>query len=74
MSKHNLRLGADWAKGVGSHSASAAICRPERYRSWLGVCLDVPVDRDVVAAIVEDAYRVVAPKRLLVTLDARGSR
>jgi hypothetical protein len=43
------------------------------YRGWLGVWLDVPVDWDVIAELVEDAYRMVAPKRLLATLDA-GAR
>jgi hypothetical protein len=34
-------------------------------RGWLGVYLDLPVDWDEVADIVTDAYRQVAPKRLL---------
>ena len=50
---------------------------PERYfrppyvggRGWLGVYLDVAVDWDAVADIVEDAYRTVAPKRLVAALD-----
>jgi hypothetical protein len=42
------------------------------YRGWLGVRLDTPVDWDEVAAIVRDAYRVVAPKRLVEQLDAAG--
>jgi hypothetical protein len=41
------------------------------HRGWLGVRLDVPVDWDEVADIVEDAYREIAPKRLLVALEAR---
>jgi hypothetical protein len=36
----------------------------------LGVYLDVPVDWDEVAEIVQDAYRMVAPKRLVAGLDA----
>ena len=40
-------------------------------RGWLGVRLDVEPDWDEVAAIVEDAYRQVAPKKLLAELDAR---
>ncbi len=40
------------------------------HRGWLGVRLDVDVDWDEVAAIVLDAYRVVATKRLLAELDA----
>ncbi len=43
-------------------------------RGWLGVWLDVPVDWDEIAAIVVDAYRVVAPKRLAGLVDERGSR
>ncbi|HEX5417832.1 MAG TPA: hypothetical protein VFZ25_19415 [Chloroflexota bacterium] len=34
------------------------------HRGWLGVYLDVPVDWDEIAAIVSDAYRALAPKRL----------
>jgi hypothetical protein len=50
---------------------------PERYfvppyvghRGWLGVYLDVEVDWDAVAMIVDDAYRCVAPKTLVAQLD-----
>lgn len=41
-------------------------------RGWLGVRLDVDVDWDEVAGIVEDAYREVAPRRLLAELDSGG--
>jgi hypothetical protein len=45
---------------------------PERFykppyvgiRGWLGVRLDVPVDWELIAELVRDAYRIVAPKRL----------
>lgn len=36
---------------------------------WLGVYLDVTVDWDEIDAIVRDAYRKVAPKRLAAQLD-----
>jgi hypothetical protein len=43
------------------------------FRDWLGMFLDEsdrePVDWNEVAAIVEDAYRLVAPKRLVTRLD-----
>ena len=40
-------------------------------RGWLGVYLDVPdVDWDEVADILEDAYRCVAPPKLIARLDA----
>ena len=40
---------------------------------WLGVYLDVPVDWDLIENLVADAYRIVAPKRLLSKLDADAS-
>lgn len=36
---------------------------------WLGVYLDVPVDWTEIDAVVRDAYRKVAPKRLAAQLD-----
>ena len=50
---------------------------PERFfvppyvggRGWLGVYLDVPLDWDEIAELVEDAYRMVAPKKLVDLLD-----
>jgi hypothetical protein len=55
---------------------------PERYfvppyvghRGWLGVRVDVPVDWDEIGELVVDAYRMVAPKRLLAELDTRDAR
>jgi hypothetical protein len=41
------------------------------HRGWLGVRLDVePVDWEEVAFLVDQAYRQVAPKRMLKQLDA----
>ena len=41
---------------------------------WIGVRLDRDVDWGMVAEILEDGYRMVAPKRALAELDAqRGS-
>lgn len=48
------------------------------FAGWLGVYLDATgrdkVDWDEVAAIVEDAYRTVAPKTLIAELDQRRTR
>ncbi|HUP25504.1 MAG TPA: MmcQ/YjbR family DNA-binding protein [Thermoanaerobaculia bacterium] len=46
------------------------------HRGWLGVYLDLeePVDWDVVADLVVEAYRVVAPKGLVTLLDAGADR
>ena len=51
---------------------------PERFfrppyvggRGWLGVRLDVGVDWDELGRICEEAYRVIAPKKLVAMLDA----
>lgn len=41
------------------------------HRGWIGVRLDVPgIDWDQIADLVTDAWRTVAPKRLLARLDA----
>lgn len=42
------------------------------HRGWLGVRLDVPVDWEEVGELVADAYRVIAPKRLVAQLGAAG--
>ena len=50
---------------------------PDRYfrppyvggRGWLGLRLDVDVDWNEIAGVCEDAYRAVAPKRLIAMLD-----
>jgi hypothetical protein len=39
-------------------------------RGWLGVRLDKQPDWDRVAALIDDAYRMVAPARLVRELDA----
>ncbi|MDQ6941082.1 MAG: MmcQ/YjbR family DNA-binding protein [Candidatus Eremiobacteraeota bacterium] len=54
---------------------------PERFfrppyvgvRGWIGVRLDIRPDWDEVAGIIEDAYRVVAPPKLVAQLDARSA-
>ena len=48
------------------------------FSGWLGVFLDTAgeheVDWDEIAAILEDAFRTVAPKKLIVELDNRYRR
>lgn len=39
------------------------------HHGWLGVRLDVPTDWDEVAELVEESYRLIAPKRLAAQLD-----
>jgi hypothetical protein len=39
------------------------------HRGWVGVRIDLQPDWDEIAAIVRDAYRLVAPKRLIAQLE-----
>lgn len=41
------------------------------HRGWIGVRLDRGPDWPAIAEIVDDAYRAVAPRKLLAALDAR---
>jgi hypothetical protein len=42
------------------------------HRGWVGVTLDLaaPVDEGMLAELITDAYRMVAPRRLIEALDA----
>ena len=40
------------------------------HRGWVGVRLDTGVQADEVAEVIEDSYRIVAPKTLVARLDA----
>jgi hypothetical protein len=40
------------------------------HRGWLGVRIDLDPDWDEIAELVREAYRQVAPKRLIAQLDA----
>ncbi|MES2696620.1 MAG: MmcQ/YjbR family DNA-binding protein [Verrucomicrobiota bacterium] len=59
-----------------AHSRSAAYHIP-RYvgqHGWVGYWLDLPkIDWDEVRAIVTDAYRATAPKKLLAQMDGAAS-
>ncbi|HEX2849431.1 MAG TPA: MmcQ/YjbR family DNA-binding protein [Acidimicrobiales bacterium] len=67
-----------WCAAPEGVQAALVAEEPERFfrppyvghRGWLGVRLDRGVEWEEIAAIVEDAYRVVAPKRLVAELDA----
>jgi hypothetical protein len=74
---HGGRLAFWCAAPAGAQEALAA-AEPTRFfvppyvghRGWLGVYLDVSLDWDELADLVEDAYRMIAPKRLVAELDA----
>jgi predicted DNA-binding protein (MmcQ/YjbR family) len=63
------------AQEVLTGAESERFFRPKYvgHRGWLGVYLDVPQDWDQIADLVRDAYREVAPKRLLNELDAQSN-
>ena len=77
---HNDRLAFVCAAPPGAQQAMVA-ADPRRFfgppyvggRGWLGVYVDLdePVDWDEVTELVEDAYRTVAPKKLVQLLDER---
>jgi hypothetical protein len=43
------------------------------HRGWLGIRLDRGIDWTELAELVDDAYRCVAPKRLIAELDSRAT-
>ena len=70
---------AIWCAAPPGVQAALVDEEPERFfvppyvggRGWLGVRLDRDVDWEEMAGIVEDAYRHVAPRRLVDELDRR---
>jgi hypothetical protein len=74
---HDDRL-AFWCAAPPGVQEELVATEPERFfrppyvghRGWLGVYLDVEVDWTEIGEIVQDAYRTVAPKKLVAQLDA----
>ena len=72
---HDDRL-AFWCAAPEGAQEVLVAAAPERFfrppyvghRGWLGVWLDVPVDWEEIAGLVLEAYKMVAPKRLLASL------
>ena len=66
-----------WCKGAPGAQDVLVRSNPERFfvppyvgpNGWVGVRLDRGLDWDEVAALVQDAYRAAAPKRLAALLD-----
>jgi hypothetical protein len=77
---HDDRL-AFWAAAPDGFQRMLVEAAPDRFfvppyvghRGWIGVRLDVAVDWEEIAGIVEGAYRVIAPRRLVASLDERRS-
>ncbi|MGH3565699.1 MAG: MmcQ/YjbR family DNA-binding protein [Pseudonocardia sp.] len=78
---HDDRL-AFWCAAPSGAQEELVASEPERFfrppyvggRGWLGVWLDVSVDWDEIAEIVTDAYREVAPKKLIAVLERHEHR
>ncbi|HEU4866964.1 MAG TPA: MmcQ/YjbR family DNA-binding protein [Actinomycetota bacterium] len=74
---HDDRL-AFWCAAPDGVQAEMVSAEPERFfvppyvgvRGWLGVRLDISTDWDEIAEIVTEAYRHVAPRKLIALLDS----
>lgn len=68
-----------WAAAPPGVLAEVVESEPDRFfkppyvgtRGWIGLRLDGRVDWEEVAAVIEDAYRVIAPPKLVAQLDDR---
>lgn len=67
-----------WFKGGAGVQEALIASAPETYyrppyvgsKGWVGVHLDAVVDWDELAELIEDSYRLIAPKRLAARIDA----
>lgn len=74
---HDHRFAHLWCAAPPGVQAELCSTEPDRFfrppyvggRGWIGVRLDGEVDWDEVAAACEEAFRTVAPKRLVAALD-----
>ncbi len=70
-----------WCKAQPGAQSVLVESAPERFfvppyvgrYGWIGLWLDVELDWDEVAALIQESYRLVAPKRLRVQLDQSGA-
>jgi hypothetical protein len=76
---HGVEFPQLWCAAPPGAQEELVETEPERFfrppyvggRGWLGVRLDVGIEVEELAAICEEAYRVIAPRRLVQALDAR---
>lgn len=69
---------AIWCNAPTGVQADVVEREPERFfvppyvghRGWIGVRLDIDVDWEEIDMILRDAYRLIAPKKLVAALDA----
>jgi len=76
---HDIAFTHLWCAAPPGAQEALVAAEPDKFfrppyvggRGWLGVRLDGDIDRDELAELCADAYRVVAPKRLVKVLDER---
>jgi predicted DNA-binding protein (MmcQ/YjbR family) len=56
---------------VASHPERFFVPAYVGHKGWIGARLDVEQDWDEIAELIEDSYRMIAPKRLAARLDER---
>ena len=79
---HGVRRWSAWFKASPGVQELLVGAAPERFfvppyvghHGWVGAYLDVPVDWDELADLIEESYRMTAPKRLVATLDHSAPR
>ncbi len=68
-----------WCKAPPGMQSALVCSDPERFfvppyvgcHGWIGMWLDIEIDWDEVADLVEESYRMTAPKRLISQIDPR---
>jgi hypothetical protein len=69
-----------WCKSTLNFREILVNAEPERYfvppyvghHGWIGIWLDVDLDWDFVGHLIEESYRMTAPKRLAAHIDQRS--
>lgn len=67
-----------WCKAPPGVQGALVVARPDRifvppyvgHNGWIGIWLDRDPDWDEIADLIDESYRMTAPKRLLKQLDA----
>jgi hypothetical protein len=78
---HDVDFAQLWCAAPAGVQEALVESEPDRFfrppycghRGWLGVRMDRDVDWAEMASIIEDAYRVIAPKKLVAQLDERSA-
>ena len=76
---HGAGRAAVWCKATPVNQALMLEAAPDRFfvppyvgpSGWVGIWLDKKPDWTEVSSLLEDGYRLVAPKRLVATLEKR---